>query len=92
VAAPVITNVEVIYNQDRGYKLPGEPARIRVTAFDADTHTVEVTVLVRDSAGAEQTQGVMVLQSDPLTFEATMVTAEHTVTQDPAIPHEFVVV
>jgi hypothetical protein len=92
LSQPVITQVDVIYNQNRGYKLPGEPARIRITAFDADTHTVEVTVCVRDSAGAEQTQGVMVLQSDPLTFEATMVTAGHTVTQDPAISHEFVVV
>lgn len=91
MAAPIINDVTVVYPQDRGYKLPGEAAELLVDAVDADAHSIEVTVVVRDSAGNEATRAAMVVQGDPLTYSAS-VDGGHTVTQDPAQPTRFVVV
>jgi len=90
MANPVITNTTVLYADDRGYKLPGEPAEVYVTALDADAVTVTVDVTVTDSAGNATTSAALVVQSDPLTYSAAA--AGFTVTQDPSQPNKFFVV
>lgn len=91
MAAPLITNVTVLYPGGRSYKHPGEAAEVHVDAVDADAHSIEVQVTVRDGAGNVATQAAMVVQGDPLTYSATTGPL-HTVTQDPAQPTRFVVV
>lgn len=92
MAAPVINDVRVVYPQGRSHKYPGEAAEVFVDAVDADAHSVEVTVVVRDTAGNEATRAALVVQGDPLTYSASTAAAGHTVTQDPATPTRFVVV
>jgi hypothetical protein len=93
MAAPIINGIAVLYPQGRSHKFPGEAAEILVDAVDADSHSIEVQVTVRDSSGTAVTQQAGVLQGDPLSFEAGILgPAGHTVTQDPAQPHRFVVV
>ena len=91
MAAPIITDVEVHYPNGLGYKLPGQPAEITVTAQDADALSIEVEVRVRDASGATVAQTATVVQNDPLTFEAEG-PAGQTVTQDPTQPNHFYVV
>jgi len=90
MTTPVITNVEVFYASSRGYKLPGEAAELLITAIDGDSFTITVDIKVRDSSGEESVASVEVVQSDPLTYEATSSSA--VVTQDPAQPNHFYVV
>jgi len=88
---PVINNVTVKYANDRGYKLPGEPAELFIEAFDADNEVISVIVTVRDASGSEEAvKTVEVLQTDPLTYVATATNA--TITQDPKMPNHFFVV
>lgn len=91
MANPVIRNVTVVYANDRGYKLPNEPAELFIDAFDTDNQVIEVTITVRDASGeAQAIKTVEVLQTDPLTYSATSVNA--VVTQDPAMSNHFYVV
>ncbi len=91
MANPIISNVTVKYVNDRGYKLPGEPAELFIEAFDADNQTISVTITVKDASGSEETvKTVEVLQTDPLTYSATAEGA--VVTQDPSMPHHFYIV
>ena len=93
MGAPVINNITVQYPQGRAFKYPGEAAEVFVDAVDADSLTIEVQVTVRDADGTAVQQSAGVLQGDPLEYAAAVVSpAGHTVTQDPAQPHRFVVV
>lgn len=65
MANPLITGVTVLYPGGRSYKHPGEAAEIHVDAVDADAHSIEVALTVRDAAGNTTTQAAMVVQGRP---------------------------
>lgn len=90
MASPVISGVQVVYPGGLGYKLPGQAATLIVTATDSDAMQIEVEIRVRDSAGNLTSQTVQVIQSDPLTYEASTA-AGHTVTPGTA-SNQFIVV
>lgn len=89
MSAPVITSVDVIYPDGQDHISPGQTAEIVVHATDPDSVQVEVQVTVRDSSGTPTTGTAIVVQSDPLTFEASAEGA--TVTADPTAPGRFYV-
>ncbi len=92
MANPVITNVTVKYANDRGYKLPGEPAELFIEAFDSDNKTISVVVTVKDSSGSETAvKTVEVLQTDQLNY-AVASEDDVTITQDPLAPNHFFIV
>lgn len=91
MANPVIRDVTIKYANNRGFKLPGEAAEIFIDAVDADSVTVSVVITVKDSEGnTSAPQMVEIVQSDPLTYQASSENA--VVTQDPAMPNHFYVV
>lgn len=92
MASPVITSVDVVYPNGLGYKEPGQPAEIFITAADSDNTTIEVSVKVTDANGNETTGVATIVQSDKLTYAVTSTTAGITVTQDPTQPNHFYVV
>jgi hypothetical protein len=71
MAAPVIDSIQVIYPPGKNSVAPGETAQIIVTAHDADSAPMTVSVVVTDAAGNQSSVGTATVnKTDALTYSA----------------------